>query len=109
MREYEGGDEVQRGWAEGPYTKDQISDILGDSKWVAARRFGVIQGQKCRQIDDFSRFFVNGCTTCDEHIDLDGVDQTVNLAKTWIDLIEEAKARDGWFTARWEDGKETKH
>lgn len=73
------------------------------------RRFGVIQGEKCRQIDDFSRFFVNGCTTVDEHVDLDGVDQIVNIGKAWIDLIEDAKQNKGAFQARWEDGSVTKH
>lgn len=81
---HEGGNKVERGWGEGPFTEDEISAILGDDRWVASRRFGVIQGEKCRQIDDFSRFFVNGCTTVDEHVDLDGVDQIVNIGKAWI-------------------------
>ena len=46
--------EVAKGWAEGPYTEEQINEILGDQLWVAARRFGVEQTEKIRQIDDFS-------------------------------------------------------
>jgi hypothetical protein len=70
---------------------------LGGNHWTASRRFGVIQGDKCRQIDDYSRFFINGCTTVDEHVDLDGTDQIINLGKAWIDLIEMAKASGGRF------------
>ena len=58
--------------AEGPFTEDQITEIIGDDKWVAARRFGVQQGEKVRQIDYFSKYFVNGCTTVEERVDLDG-------------------------------------
>jgi hypothetical protein len=39
----EGGNEIERGWAEGPFTEDQITEIIGDDKWVAARRFGAPQ------------------------------------------------------------------
>ena len=47
----EGTGEVDLGWAEGPYTEDEVSDILGDDLWVASRRFGVVQKDKLRQID----------------------------------------------------------
>ena len=64
--------------------------MIGDDRWVAARRFGVQQGDKVRQIDDFSKFFVNGCTTVEETVGLDGIDQIVNLSKAWVDLIQRA-------------------
>ena len=70
---------------------------------------GVKQGDKIRQIDDFSRFFINASTTVDEHIDLDGVDQIVNLGKIWADLIEFAKNNEGWFKTVWEDGSWSWH
>ena len=38
--------EVARGWADGPYTEEQIHEIIGDKLWVAARRFGVTQKEK---------------------------------------------------------------
>ena len=100
---HKGGNEVERGSADGPYTEDEVTQKLGNDKWVAARRFGVLQGDKCRQVDDFSRFFVNGCTTVEERIEMDGVDQIVNVSKTWIDLIEMAKTDTrGKFVAVWE-------
>ncbi len=36
MDEKEG--EVALGWAEGPYTEEMISQIIGDDLWIAARR-----------------------------------------------------------------------
>ena len=105
----DGGSEVTKGWAEGPYTEEEVTKIIGYDRWVAARRLSVRQGKKIRQIDDFSRFFVNGCTTVDEHIDLDGVDQFLNLSKTWIDFIEQAKREKGWLQATWGNERTSWH
>ena len=78
--------EVKMGWAEGPYSEQQISDLFQDDLWNAPRRFGVSQGfkkddvgealldekgqkiPKIRQIDDFSEYFVNACTTIRDKI-----------------------------------------
>ena len=35
--------EVNKGWADGPYTEAKIHEILCDKLWIAARRFGVTQ------------------------------------------------------------------
>ena len=45
--------EVAKGWADGPYAEEQIHEIIGDKLWVAARRCGVTQKEKVRQIDGF--------------------------------------------------------
>jgi len=105
----EGGNEVQKGWAEGLYTEEEVSELLGTTKWVSAKRFGVKQGKKVRQIDDYSRFFVNGCTAVEEHVGRDGVDQVANIAKAWIDLIEMAERNYGQFRVEWDDGSRTWH
>ena len=34
---HKGGNEVERGWADGPYTEDEVTQKLGNDKWVAAR------------------------------------------------------------------------
>ena len=39
--------EVAKGWADGPYTEEQIHEIIGDKLRVAARRFGVTQKKQC--------------------------------------------------------------
>jgi len=101
------GNEVEKGWAEGPYTEEQITNLLGTDRWVASRRFGVKQGEKIRQIDDFSKYFINGCTTVEERIDLDGVDHVVNLSRIWMELIEMAKKDGGWFQVEWENGRKS--
>ena len=38
--------EVAKGWADGPYTEEQVHEIIGDKLWVASRRFGVTQKEK---------------------------------------------------------------
>ena len=67
------------------------------------------QGNKVRQIDDFSKFFVNGCTAVEERVDLDGIDQIVNLSKAWVDLTQKANENEGTFEAAWEDGSVARH
>ncbi len=79
--------EVKMGWAEGPYSEAKMNDIIGDEYWIAARRFGVTQKEKVRQIDDFSEYFVNACTTVADKIPVAGVDAIVNHAKLWADKI----------------------
>jgi hypothetical protein len=48
-------DEVAKGWLLGPYTPQQLEELVGP-RWVPSRRFGVVQGGKVRPIDDFSEF-----------------------------------------------------
>ncbi len=78
--------------------------------WIAARRFGVAQGFKTdddgeyllddkgqkipriRQIDDFSEYFVNACTTVEDKIPVAGVDAIANHAKLWSDKIQQGRS-----------------
>ena len=57
----------------------------------AARRFGVEQKEKIRQIDDVSEFFVNSCSTVADKIPVAGVDAIANHTKLWADKIIEAR------------------
>ena len=83
--------EVSKGWADGPFTEEQISLILGDKMWIAARRFGVTQKEKTRQIDDFPEYFLNACTTVADKILVAGIDSIASHAKLWSDKILEAR------------------
>ena len=83
--------EVKKGWADGPYTENQIHDIVGDKLWIAARRFGVTQKEKVRQIDDFSEYFLNACTTVADKIPVAGIDAIANHVKFWADKLLEAR------------------
>ena len=84
--------EVAKGWADGPYTEEQIHSIIGDKLWLAARRFGVTQKEKVRQIDDFSEYYLNACTTVADKIPVAGIDSIANHAKLWAGKIIQARA-----------------
>ena len=70
--------ECAKGWAIGPMTEREMSAYLGTEKWLAARRFGIEQHDKIRQIDDFSKYFTNSCASSDEQIDIDTIDAIVS-------------------------------
>ena len=97
--------ETALGWAEGPFTFEEISRRVGSHTWTAAHRFGVKQNDKLRQIDDFSRSFTNACTTVTDRISLDSTDEILAVAKTWIELMDQATKNGGTFWARWQSGE----
>ena len=97
--------EVALGWASGPYTEDEMSTRLGTKCWIAARRFGVSQKDKIRQIDDFSEYFVNACTTTRDKVTVAGVDAIAGFAKLWADKVQQGLAHpDGKITMNLADG-----
>jgi hypothetical protein len=48
----------ERSWLEGPFDPEQIEENMG-SDWLPVRRFGVLQKDKLRPIDDFKENQVN--------------------------------------------------
>ena len=50
--------ERDKGWLDGPYTTEQVSDMFGKD-WLPVRRFGVKQKAKTRPIDDFRENTLN--------------------------------------------------
>ena len=54
-------EEVEKGWLVGPFDPKQIP-----SHYPLSRRFGVVQGEKTRCVDDFSRSHVNSCVQVTE-------------------------------------------
>ena len=74
--------EVKAGRAMGPFTAEEVSRRLGP-RWTAARRFGVVQNNKVRVVDDFSEYFVNSTVSTHERAAGGGIDVIVSLAKAW--------------------------
>ena len=101
--------ETAKGWLEGPFTPEEITERLGTADWAPCHRFGVDQGKKIRTIDDLSRNFTNACASIPDRVNLDGVDEILALAKTWTELINQATKNGGKFWARWQDGTITTH
>ena len=78
--------EVQRGLASGPFLPGQLDEILGP-RWVPSRRFGVVQGEKVRPIDDLTASFVNSAATIRDKTSWEGVDGVASVAKLWARLM----------------------
>eukprot|EP00971_Amphidinium_carterae_P129364 2562277-Amphidinium_carterae.1 len=66
--------EVEQGALSGPFTSAEVSNNLGCDKWLASIRFPVIQKDKMRPVDAFSRSLVNASVTTRKKIKPDGVD-----------------------------------
>ena len=73
-------DQVQRGWLRGPYSSSEIDARVGPV-WVASKRFGIVQGEKMRAVDDLSEYMVNSTVSESEKIVLDGVDEILAVAR----------------------------
>ena len=64
-----------KGWLQGPYTPNQMDDLLGD--WIPVRRFCVIQKGKLRAIDDFKENLLNNSCCVAEKIVLQAIDHVI--------------------------------
>ena len=78
--------EIDAKWLEGPYTLQQLKELLGPL-FVISRRFGVKQGDKYRPIDDLSESWVNAAYGSSNKIDLGGVDEVCVLVRTFLQAI----------------------
>ena len=76
--------EVNKQWANGPFTEKQMVDRHGPLH-LPCRRFGVDQTLKIRPIDDFSEYFHISCVTMTDNINVSGVDAVANFAKLWAE------------------------
>ena len=56
--------------------------------WVPSRRFGVVQGDKTRPVDDVSEGFINASTLCREKLTLMSVDDLAGVCKLWHKLLD---------------------
>ena len=73
-------EQVDKGWLRGPFSWSEI-DAKYNGVWIGSKRFGILQGEKIRAIDDLSEFLVNSSVTETEKINLEGIDQIVATAR----------------------------
>ena len=69
-----------RHWLRGPFTFEEM-DKKYNGTWVASKRFGVVQGEKTRAVDDLTEFLVNASVTETDKVILDAVDNIVATAR----------------------------
>ena len=75
--------QLSDGWVKGPFTEAQL-DAKYNRCWIPSKRFGVQQGQKIRAVDDFSEFLVNASVSSTEKLQLFGIDEVINTARTFL-------------------------
>ena len=102
--------QLEDGWVTGPYTIEQLDERHAGC-WVPSKRFGVKQGSKIRAVDDFSEFLINASVTATEKLQLFGIDEVVNTARTFLgcDILQvdeqfttlNAPVDFGWFNGPW--------
>ena len=74
------------GWAEGPFTKDEMYTRFPEGFWPS-RRFGVKQKGVIRPCDDCRRSWVNGCSTVRESISPDAADFPAHVASLFYSIL----------------------
>ena len=75
--------QLQDGLVRGPFSAAQL-DKKYNGCWIPSKRFGVRQNNKIRAVDDFSEFLVNASVTSTEKLQLFGLDEVVNTARTFL-------------------------
>ena len=73
-------EECTKGWMEGPYTEDQVTERVGSTDWLATRRFPLQQKDKVRMIDDALASGLNSAYGTSNKLVLFDVDTLTSLA-----------------------------
>ena len=75
-------EEVDREFLEGPFTQEEVNQVLGHDSWCTMRRFVLVQGseKKLRPIDDASENQVNAACTSTVRLQLQDLDYVSAVA-----------------------------
>eukprot|EP00439_Symbiodinium_sp_Y106_P035094 s7797_g4.t1 len=96
-------EEVERGFLDGPFTEEQVSEKLGTTRWSAIRRFVLVQGAelKLRPIDDCAEAQLNDAYTSTIKLRTMDSDYVSALALRITKLEAERAARLGVSPRPW--------
>ena len=75
-------------WLQGPLSEAEVANRLGPL-FVASPRFGLVQSDKTRPIDDMSVSLTNSAFAAKYKLDLDGVDSISVLCRTAVEAVQE--------------------
>ena len=82
--------ETRKGLAEelleGPFTREELRARYGRG-WVSAKRFGLVQKDKVRPIDDYTAYGQNSTSATEETVDAGGIDCVLGVIKVWKDAL----------------------
>ena len=76
-------DEVAKGYATGPFTREELDQRFGYGRWRCIPRFGIWQKGKLRAIDDARRSLHNAITRTDESLICDRADFPLRMARAF--------------------------
>ena len=72
---------VEKHWLEGPYDVEEVRRQMGDL-WLPVRRFGIMQKDKLRPIDNFKESMLNLTFGCYEKIELKAMEHVLWMLVT---------------------------
>ena len=81
-------EEVSKGWLQGPLHEQDVQSILGPL-FVASPRFGLVQSEKTRPIDDMTVSLVNCAFSASYKLALDGVDGVSVMARAMMEAVDD--------------------
>eukprot|EP00435_Cladocopium_sp_Y103_P019275 s793_g4.t1 len=81
-------EEVSKGWLQGPLQEQEVQHLLGPL-FVASPRFGLVQTDKTRCIDDMSVSLTNSAFSAGYKLALDGVDGISVLARSMMEAVDD--------------------
>ena len=91
--------DVERGHCAGPFrTRREVSDFVGTEAWIPTERFGVVQKEKTRGVDNAavnSGSELNGATAVSEKLFLPSTDANVGMVKMLARRLGSAELA-GW-------------
>ena len=77
--------EVEKGWLVGPLSWDDLPETS-----VVSKRFPLVQGEKLRPIDDYSRSQVNSAIYIYEQVTTDGIDVVAAMISHHMKMLTDS-------------------
>ena len=89
-------EDVAEGAAVGPFFEEsEVSEFVGDDRWIPTQRFEVVQKNKVRGVDSATSNGINMATVVTEKLELPSTDANVAVIK-WLRSRLPDKALRGW-------------
>ncbi|CAE8583271.1 unnamed protein product [Polarella glacialis] len=82
-------EEEKCGWLDGPFTEQEMSAFFASDNWLANRRFGILQNEVLRLIDDYTETLVNATFGARDKVKLPTTDETAMIAKVLLSSVDE--------------------
>ncbi|CAE7410690.1 unnamed protein product, partial [Symbiodinium sp. CCMP2456] len=88
-------EEVRLGFLDGPYSAEEITNLVGHEHWCVIRRFLLDQGSKQRPIDDACQSQTNAAYSTTIRLELHNADYIASVALFIAKKVKEGRQRFG--------------